>query len=133
MRFKKQKQTLITSFFSAINGIKYAIFSQRNLKIQVLLSFILYLLAFLFNIDQLEWIILVLSTLFLISAEIFNSSIECLVDLVTNKNKIRAKLTKDMAAGAVLVSSIQMVIITILLFYSRFVTLLSEGVYTFWK
>ena len=125
MKHFKTKQTFFNSFLSAFNGIKYAILSERNLKIHIIFSITSYILGFIFNLSIIEWNLLIISTLLLIICEIINSAIECVVDLTTKQNRLRAKLSKDMAAGAVLVCSILAASVVILLFYSRLANLLS--------
>ena len=121
----KTKQTLFQSFSSAFNGIKHALSSERNLKIHVFCSVISYIFGLIFSLSIIEWCLLIISTLLLIICEIINSSIECVVDLNTKQHSLLAKLSKDMAAGAVLICSILALCVVTLLFYSRFANLLS--------
>lgn len=115
---------LINSFKYAITGIKSAVKNEQNLRIHFLAASIVLVLAFLLEIPKIEFIILILLISLVIIAELFNSVVEYIVDLVTSEFHPLAKLAKDVAAGAVLFTAIVAVIIGILIFYQPLVNLL---------
>ena len=80
-----------------------------------------------FKIDRIEWMILMLSITLVFVTEIINTSIEFTIDLYTRDKKMFAMLSKDIAAGAVLVSAINALIMGYLIFYERFATLIQKG------
>ena len=89
---------------------------QRNLRVLFFIATIVIGASFYFDIDPLEWCIILLCIGLVIGLEMFNSSIESLVDLVTLEKKPLAGKVKDIAAGAVLFVSALSSIIGIIIF-----------------
>ena len=96
---------LISSFKYAIDGIKKAYKAERNLKIHVLAMIIVILLGFILKIAVWEWVVCIVLFALVIGAELFNTSIEEVVNLLSPGIRIHAKYAKDIAAGAVLVNA----------------------------
>lgn len=96
---------LISSFKYAIEGIKNAYKAERNLKIHVLAMIIVILLGFILKIAVWEWVVCIVLFALVIGAELFNTSIEEVVNLLSPEIRIHAKYAKDIAAGAVLVNA----------------------------
>ncbi len=96
----------VESLNCAIEGILWAVKSERHLRYHFVAALAVLLLALFFRVTALEFFLLVLAALLVIFAELINTAIETLVDLVTDEYHELAKRTKDIAAGAVLVTSI---------------------------
>lgn len=92
--------------------------TQRNLRFHTLAAVIVMLAALFFGLPLRDIALLLLVIAVVISAELFNSAIEAVVDLVTPEWHHLAKVAKDAAAGAVLVAAGFSVLIGILLFYT---------------
>ena len=110
---------LISSFKYAFQGIQYAFTTQRNIKVHFAIGIIVLLLGIYLKLNLLEWCILFLTINMVITGEMINTALEKTIDLVTEEYRILAKIVKDVAAGAVLISDIFSVIIGILLFYPK--------------
>ena len=123
----QKQRSLFMSFSYAFNGVVYALYSQRNMWIHCLLGVLAISFGIYFKIMLIEWLALILSVSFVIITELLNTAIELSVDLTTRKKKYRAKLSKDVAAAAVLLSAINACAIGYLIFYARFVTLFTGG------
>ena len=104
------------SFGYAFRGIIVGITDQRNLKVLFLIAVIVIGVSFYFEINRVEWCIILLCIGLVIGLEMVNSSVENLVDLVTMEKKPLAGKVKDMAAGAVLFVSTLSSIIGIIIF-----------------
>jgi len=115
------------SVFCALHGIGYTLRSQRNFRFHTLCSLIAIGLGIYFALPTPEWIALSFSIVLVLIAELINTGIEVAVDLATKKTRYRARLSKDVAAGAVLLASVNAGIIGYLLFYKRLATLLLGG------
>ena len=113
-------QNLLISFRYAFSGIKYTFKNSRNFKIQVFLAFFSLILGYILQLDMRDYLILLVTIFSVLILEILNTSIESLVDLVIKKkfNKL-AKISKDCSAGAVLLASINSVIIGLYLFIPK--------------
>jgi diacylglycerol kinase len=69
-----------------------------------------------FNITKVEWMMIVFATGFVFVSEAFNTAIEIDIDLTSPNYHPYARDTKDVAAGAVLISAIMAVIIGLIIF-----------------
>ena len=109
-------KSLLSSFKYALEGIWHALVNNRNLRIDFFCAFLVGLLGFYFRITFLEIVILIATIVLVISSEMINTSLEEMVDLITQEHKKEAKTAKDVAAGMVLISAIGSIIIGILIF-----------------
>lgn len=99
-------ETWVGSLNCAIEGILWAVKSERHLRYHFVAALAVLLLALFFRVTALEFYLLVLAAVLVIFAELINTAIETLVDLVTDEYHELAKRAKDIAAGAVLVTSV---------------------------
>ncbi len=106
----------LNSFKYAFTGLKTALKDQPNFIIHLFLGSIAILMGTYFDIAQSEWLILFLTIGFVITIELTNTAIEEVVNSFTDQIHPSAKKAKDVAAGAVLVSSITAVIIGLIIF-----------------
>lgn len=96
----------VESLNCAIEGILWAVKRERHMRYHFVAAFAILMLALFFRVTALEFFLLILAALLVIFAELINTAIEVLVDLVTDEYHELAKRAKDIAAGAVLVTSI---------------------------
>ena len=114
--YRTSKNVLI-SFRYAFSGIGYTFKNSRNFKIQVIFAFFSLILGSIFQLDKSDYLILLVTIFSVLILEVLNTSIESLVDLVIQKKFSNlAKISKDCSAGAVLLASINSVIIGLYLF-----------------
>jgi diacylglycerol kinase len=83
-------------------------------------------LGFYFQISKIEWIILLICSMAVLSLEGVNTSIERLCDEVEPRFNLKIKIIKDAAAGAVLISSIISAVIGILIFFPYIYALMAS-------
>ena len=120
---KINKKKLKNSFKYAIEGIESAFKTEQNLKIHFIVMAIVIVLGILLKINYIEWAICFLLFGFVITAELLNTAIEVTVDLAMPQKNDKAKLAKDIAAGAVLVSSIIAILVGIVIFVPKIINL----------
>lgn len=114
------KYPLRKSFKFALTGIFYAFISQRNMRIHMLTTLLVILLGLYFKISPVEWLIISIAITMVLAAETINTAVETLVDLYTQDYHPLAKRAKDLAAGAVLFTAVNAVIIGSLIFIPYF-------------
>lgn len=112
------------SFKYALNGLWLAISENQNLRIHFLVATIVAVLGILFRINAFELGILGITILLVIAAEMINTAIEEMVDLITTEHRVEAKRAKDVAAGMVLVTAMGSIIVGILIFVPHIFTFL---------
>lgn len=114
------------SFGYAFKGIDDVIEHEPNMKIHVVVAILVVIMAFIFKVSIIEWIILVLLIGAVLAAETINTTIENLVDMYTKEYDEKAKIVKDTAAGTVLILAITSAIIGLIIFIPKIICLL-EG------
>ncbi|HEY4552042.1 MAG TPA: diacylglycerol kinase family protein [Bacillaceae bacterium] len=114
-----QIRRLSQSFRYAIEGLRKAAASEKNFQLHLIAAVAAVTLGFLFHIDVLEWMFILLCIFGMFALELLNSAIEKTVDLVTSEYRPLAKKAKDFAAAAVLVYAIMTVLIGILIFVPK--------------
>lgn len=107
---------IINSFKYAVQGLVQAFKSEKNMKIHVLIAFLVILAGMFFKISIIEWIICIALIGVVISAELFNTAIETTVDLAMPEKNEKAKIAKDVSASAVLILAISSAIIGLIIF-----------------
>ncbi len=107
----KGQQGVPRSFEHAYRGLVYAVRTQRNMRIHVVIATLVLVASLLVEVSKLELAVLVLVILLVLITEMFNTALEFAVDLATKEYHPLAKLAKDVSAGAVLVSSVGAVLV----------------------
>ncbi len=115
---------LLRSFGHAFAGIGYSLKTQANLRIHVAITLAVIVAGLWLQISPIEWAILVVTIMLVLSAELFNTAIEAVVDRVGTEPHSLSKIAKDTAAGAVLIGAIGSVIVGLLIFGPRLLTLI---------
>ncbi len=110
--FKKQ----LKSFTFAWKGILTCAGHEQNITFHLIAAIAVVAAGFFFNITHTEWMVVMLCIGTVISAELFNSAIERLVDLVSPEWQKIAGEVKDISAGAVLVTAIVAAIVGLIVF-----------------
>ena len=124
----KTSSNVFKSFKYAFSGISYVLKTSRNFKIQLIFAVTSLMIGFLLQISQSNYVILIATIMSVLILEILNTSIESIVDLVVKKEfSSLAKISKDTSAGAVLLASINSVIIALYIFFPK-IRLLFESI-----
>ena len=111
----------VKSFVFAFRGIYIAGKSGVNIRIQLFIGLLVVIAGFVFEISKTEWLFATFAMGMVLSAEIFNTAIEKLVDLVSPDYNSEAGKIKDLAAGAVLLAAICAAIIGLIIFIPKIV------------
>jgi len=105
----------IRSFGHAFGGWWYVVRTQRNAWIHVVITVVVFALSFWLGLGPREWAIIILTTAMVFVAEFFNTAIEALVDLASPQQHPLAKTSKDVGAGAVLITALAAALIGVLI------------------
>ena len=111
--------SLLQSFNYAFEGIIHVVRTQRNMKIHLGLAIIVLVAAFFFDLDRLSIVALFVAISFVFITEMLNTALEYAIDIFTSRYDPLAKLAKDVAAGAVLVATLNALVVAYLVFYDR--------------
>lgn len=122
-RIKNEHKKIVNSFKYAISGIITGFKEERNMKIHILAVIIVVILGIALKINKTEWIICLILFGVVISAELFNTAIETVVDIAMPEINEKARIAKDVSAGAVLIQAISSTIIGIIIFAPKIVSI----------
>ncbi|MCG7407842.1 diacylglycerol kinase family protein [Paenibacillus sp. ACRRX] len=103
------------TFQVALEGIWYTLRTQRNMQVHLGIMFAVTGLGWALGLERTEWFWIGLCITLVIMAELFNTAIETVVDLVMPNPHPLAKIAKDTAAGAVLIAAVFAVIVGVIL------------------
>lgn len=113
---KPRHETGIRGFYYAFKGLSAVLRSELNARIHTVVATFVIVFGFLFGISRTEWLIIIICTGMVFMAEIFNTAVERITDMVSPEINEKAGMVKDMAAGAVLVSVIASVVAGMVIF-----------------
>jgi len=107
---------LYLSFHYALQGIKHAVKHDQNLRIHFVVAVLVVIASIIFHVNPFEMGILGTMILLVLAAEMINTAIEEMTDLITNEHRKEAKTAKDVSAGMVLLIATGSVIVGFLIF-----------------
>lgn len=111
-----EKNKVIDSFNYAIEGLIYVLKSQRNMRVHFLFAVLILLFGIYLNLNGIELLILLIAITFVLCAEMFNTTIEFAIDLISNTVSPLARIIKDIGAGAVLLSALNGLVVCYVIF-----------------
>ncbi|OPZ73622.1 MAG: Undecaprenol kinase [Firmicutes bacterium ADurb.Bin456] len=110
---------VLHSFQYAVDGLLYALKTQRNMRFHLTAALIVLGAALYFRIGSRDFVLLFFAITLVLMAEMFNTSIEKAVDLFVQEYHHLAKVAKNTAAGAVLVTALNALVVAYVIFYPR--------------
>src|SRR6058998_681470 len=116
MSTPRRAPSLIESFNYAFEGIIHVLRTQRNMRIHFAVALIVLIAGLAVDVSRLELIALLLAIAFVLIAEMINTALEAAIDVATTSFDPMAKLAKDIAAGAVLIATVNAIAIGYLVF-----------------
>lgn len=115
-----RKPLIHKSFLNAFRGVLMMIKTERNFQIELLAFFVNLFLIFYFKLNYTDAALVLMASFVVLSAEIFNTAIEKICDIIQPDFDKRIGFIKDIAAGAVVLTAIASVIVGILV-YGKYV------------
>jgi diacylglycerol kinase len=107
------------SFSFAGQGVWHVVRTQRNMRVHLAAALAAVVAGVILRITATDWAAVLAVIGLVLTAETLNTVVEALVDLCTDEYHPLAKAAKDMAAGAVLISSVAAVGVAIAVFLPR--------------
>ena len=114
-----KNKTFFSATKNALNGIIHAFRTEKNLRNDYMIGALVLFISLFFDFTRTELVCLVLTIGFVIFAEMINSTVEYIVNLIKTEYDLNAKAAKDIAAGGVLIASLISVIVAYLLFVDK--------------
>lgn len=101
-----KSRSLLSSFNDAIQGVIHVVRSERNMRVHLALGLLVIILATVLGVSRVELIVLILTIGIMFVAELINTAIEEIVNLITLEYHPLAAIIKNISAGAVLISAL---------------------------
>ncbi|MBP3906847.1 MAG: diacylglycerol kinase [Peptostreptococcaceae bacterium] len=117
MEGKKTRQSIVKAFNAAIEGIIYTFKKERNMKIHYCVALVILISSLYLGFSKIEMILLLFTISLVVISEMFNTAVEKTVDMITDDYHPLAKIAKDVAAGGVLIASLNAAVVGYILFY----------------
>jgi diacylglycerol kinase (ATP) len=114
-----RKRPLIESFNYAIEGLVHVLKTQRNMRIHFLAAFFVLVLSLFFELTRFELIAIFFAIILVLVSELINTALEASIDIYTSTYDPLAKMAKDVAASAVLLSAINAIFVGYFVFFPR--------------
>ncbi|KKP29236.1 MAG: diacylglycerol kinase [Candidatus Nomurabacteria bacterium GW2011_GWF1_31_48] len=108
------------SFKHAVDGIWHTLRTQPNFRFHTIAAISVILAGIYFEISYFEWLVVLFTFNMVFVAEMVNTSIEAMVDLISLERRQDAKVAKDVSAGMVLVSALSAIAIGVYIFLPKF-------------
>jgi diacylglycerol kinase (ATP) len=115
----RKAPTVFDSINYALEGIIHVLRTQRNMRIHFAIAVAVLVLAIAVNVTKSELIALLISITFVLIAEMLNTGLEAAIDIATTSFDPMAKLAKDIAAGAVLIATVNALAVGYLVFAGK--------------
>jgi diacylglycerol kinase (ATP) len=115
----RRTPAVLQSLNYAFEGVIHVLRTQRNMRIHFAIATAVLILAFSYGVTRLELVALLVAISFVLIAEMVNTAIEATIDLSTPSFDPLAKVAKDIAAGAVLIASVNALVVGYLVFADR--------------
>ena len=96
---------LLASFGFALTGLRYAFRTEANFRIHTIISLAVIVIGLGMQLEPIEWAVLIVTIMIVLAAELMNTALEATLDRVGVEHHPLAKVAKDTAAGAVLISA----------------------------
>lgn len=108
------------SFKNAGAGLWWAVRTQPNFRVHLVLSALAVFAGVYVGITRTEWAIIIFTIVLGLSAELINTAIESMTDLITKEWRAEAKVAKDVSAGMMLVVALGAVVVALFIFLPYF-------------
>jgi diacylglycerol kinase (ATP) len=124
---QRKSRSILWSFNYAIEGIVFALRTQRNMRIHVAAALLTLIAALLLHVSSLGLVAIVFAISLVIMTELINTAIEATVDVAIDGYDPLAKTAKDVAAGAVLVAATNALVVAYLVMFEPVVQVSQRG------
>lgn len=116
-RRKSELRSVVRSFSYAWYGLRYVYTNERNMRFHVFAASIVIALCIVLGVSRFELLMITIAITGVFMAELVNTVVERLIDIVQPEYDTIAKVTKDVAAAGVLLSSFFAIVIGVMAFY----------------
>ena len=100
-----RNKNLKDSFTNAFEGLSHVLWTQKHVRTQFFMVILVMLLSYVMRLELIKVLFILSAVAMVLIAELFNTAVEVVVDMITQEYDLRAKIAKDVAAAGVLIST----------------------------
>lgn len=119
----------IKSANNAIEGILHAAKTQRHLRYHFYSAATVLLVSYILGVTRTEFLFIALSVIAVLLAEMFNTALEAVVDYISPEHSEKARIVKDIAAGAVFITALGTAVVGYIILFPYIRDIFREGLY----
>lgn len=121
-----KNESFLLSLKHAFNGIMYVLKNENNSRFHLVATILVIILAVFLNLSRIEWVFLILVIFLVWFAEILNTAMEKMYDIIEPNINPKVKIGKDLSAAAVLATAILSVIVGVLILGPKLLSVLKN-------
>ena len=114
---------MLKSFKFSFDGLKYAYLHEQSLTLHVIVMTLIIAFGLGFKISAIQWVVTLIMGALILVAELFNTAIEAVVDMVTDEYHPLAKVAKDTASAACFVANMTAAGMWLVVFVPKIISL----------
>lgn len=119
----------IESANNAIEGILHAAKTERHLRYHLYTATTVLVLSYFLGIDRIDFLIIAIAVILVLLAEMLNTAVEYVVDMISPDRSEKARITKDVAAGAVLITAFGAAVLGFFIIFPYITKVFEKGLY----
>jgi diacylglycerol kinase len=116
----------LKSFTHALRGLQHALLYEQNFRIELFCAFVTIGCAFVFTISKLQWFVVIINIAAVLTAELFNTAIENICNMIHRATHPTIKIIKDVSAAAVVVTALCAFVCGCIIFIPHIITLIKS-------
>lgn len=113
----------LRSFGYAFDGLKLSISVDQNVRVHLIIGTLVLVISLLLKVPTAELLFVIFAIFFVVICEMLNTAIEEMTNLIKKEHSQEARIAKDIAAAAVLLSAIFAVIVGVIVLVPRLLSL----------
>lgn len=113
----------LQSFSYAARGLGHAIMHERNFIIEIVCTVVTICISFLIGLHKTEWLVVIINIAIVLMAELFNTAIENLCNMIHKETHPIIKIVKDVSAAAVVIAALCALVCACIIFIPHFLSL----------
>ncbi|MCZ0704029.1 undecaprenol kinase/diacylglycerol kinase (ATP) [Natronobacillus azotifigens] len=120
--YQENKKNRIGVYYAA-NGVRHALETEINMRVHIIIMLMVVLFGFILGVSKLEWVSLLITIGMVLTAEMFNTAVEHIMDYLAPERNEAVGRIKDLTAGAVLVTSVIALLVGIIIFLPKIIVM----------
>lgn len=116
-KITQERRALFKSFLYAFRGVRFCVKNERNMRIHLAAAVFVTAFSLVYGLTPGEYAVLFLTMGAVVAAEAVNTAVEAVVNLESPSYNELARIAKDVAAGAVLLTALSACAVGVCLFF----------------